>query len=240
MLVTTRGIVIRSVKYSETSIIVKIYTEEYGLQSFIIKGVRSKKAKMKAALFQSLQMLELAFYHHDNKKIHHLREAKISVAYQSIPYDAVKRSVLMFLTEVLNRSLRENLPDEALFNWLWQALLWYDLNEERTTDFHLVFLMQLTRFLGFYPKQAEAGRYRYFDLMEGVFKNSEPPHRHFISAESAKTFEKVSAASFNDIAALALSSTDRRRLLNTLTEYYRLHVENFGEVKSLDVLRELF
>jgi len=239
-MLTTKGIVIHSIKYSETSIIVKIFTEDIGLQTFIIKGVRSKKAKMKAALFQPLQMLEVSFAHRESKKMLHMHEAKSAIVYQSIPFDNIKRSVMIFLTEILNRSLKENLPDRALFNWLWQALLWYDLNDERTIDFHLVFLIQLTRFLGFYPKHISVASFRYFDLKEGIFVNYEPFHPHYISGETATLFNKITSVSFNNIEKLVLSTSQRSKLINSLTEYYRLHIENFGEVKSLEVLRELF
>ncbi len=240
MLISTKGIVIGSVKYSETSLIVRIFTRELGLQSYIIKGIRSKKSGHKAALFQPLQMLEMTVYNRENKKINHVKELKPAYVYQTISFDPVKRSVAIFITEILNRSLKENLPDKALSEWLWQTLTWYDLSNEKTTDFHIIFLIQLTKFLGFFPKYSEPGNIRSFDLMEGVFGNNEPVHPHYISGEDAILFYKMLNFSFNDISSISISSNERSRLLDILIEYYRLHIENFGEVKSLDVLRMLF
>jgi DNA repair protein RecO (recombination protein O) len=239
MYLSTKGIVLRSVKYSDTSLIVGIYTEEFGLQSYIIKGIRSKKSRMKTALFQPLQMLDLTVSHRENKKINHLKEAKTAYAFQSIPFDPVKRSVTIFLTEVLNHSIKENVSDRNLFHWLWQSLTWYDLNREKSTDFHLVFMMQLTRFLGFFPKKPDADIGRYFDLMEGSFQNSEPPHPHYVSGETVQLFRLVAGSSFNDLSEMSLTRDERRKILDYLTDYYRLHVENFGEMKSPEVLREL-
>ncbi len=240
MLISTKGIVIGSVKYSDTSLIVRIFTRELGLQSYIVKGIRSKKSKLKVALFQPLQMLDMTVYNRENKNINHIKELKPAYIYQTIPFDVIKRSVAIFITEILNRSLKENFPDKALSEWLWQTLTWYDLNNEKTTDFHIIFLIQLTKFLGFFPKYSAPENIRYFDLMEGVFGNNEPVHPHYISGENALLFYKMLKYSFDDISSISTSSGERSGLLDILTEYYRLHIENFGEVKSLGVLRMLF
>jgi DNA repair protein RecO (recombination protein O) len=235
----TKGIVFQSVKYSDTSIIVKIYTEAHGLQSYMIKGVRSKKAKMKTALFQPLQLLELVAGNRENKNLNYLKEAKVAHAYQSVPFDMTKRSVLMFLTEMLVRSVKEESANQTLFHWLWQTLIWYDLADNPGPDFHLVFLIQLTKFLGFYPKNPTM-KSGYFDLQEGVFVNSEPPHPHYISGGVSELFHQLSLTSFNGLSHLALTTGQRRKMLNILITYYQLHLSGFGEVKSLEVLHQLF
>ena len=239
MIGNTKGIVFQSVKYSEASIIVKIYTEQFGLQSYIIKGVRSKKAKMKTALFQPLQLLDLTANHRENKNLNFLKEAKVAHAYQSIPFDMARRSVLMFLNEMLVRSIKEESANQTLFDWLWQSLVWYDLAESPGSDFHLVFLMQLTKFLGFYPKNPTRIS-SYFDLQEGVFINSEPPYPHYISGSFAEMFHHLSMTSFNNLSDLSFSASQRRKMLNTLVAYYQLHLTGFGEIKSLEVLQQLF
>ncbi len=239
MIETTKGIVFQSVKYSETSIIVKIFTESLGIQSYIIKGVRSKKAKIKTALFQPLQLLEITASHRENKDLNFLKEARVAFAYQSIPFDMQKRSVLMFLNEVVVRSIKEESANQTLFNWLWQSLIWYDLAESPGTNFHLVFLMQLSKFLGFYPKNPERVS-GYFDLQEGIFTNSEPPHPHYISGVFTEMFHQLSLTSFNKPDNISLTSGQRRKLLNIIISYYQLHLTGFGEIKSLDVLQQLF
>ncbi len=239
MIESTKGIVFQSVKYSETSIIVKILTESRGIQSYIIKGVRSKKAKIKTALFQPLQLLEITANHRENKDLNFLKEARVSFAYQSIPFDMQKRSVLMFLTEVLVRSIKEESANQTLFDWLWKSLIWYDLAASPGADFHLVFLIQMSKFLGFYPKNPERAS-GYFDLQEGVFINSEPPHPHYISGVFTEMFHQLLLTSFNSLGNLSFTSGQRRKLLNTLITYYQLHLTGFGELKSLEVLQQLF
>jgi len=236
---TTKGIVLQSVKYSESSIIVKIYTEALGLQSYIIKGVRSKKAKIKTALFQPLQLLELTATHRETKSLNFLKEARVGYAYQTIPFDMTRRSVLMFIDEILVRSIKEESANQTLFDWLWQSLIWYDLTEKPNPDFHLVFMIQLTKFLGFYPKNPTRVS-GYFDLQEGVFVNTEPPHPHYISGAFSEMFHQLSVISFNKMDELSFSANQRRKMLNTLITYYQLHLTGFGEVKSLEVLQQLF
>ncbi len=235
----TKGIVFKTVKYSETSIIVKLFTEKFGIQSYIIKGVRSKKAKIKMALFQPLQLLNITARNRENRELNYLKEAGVAFAYQSIPFDIQKRSVLMFLNEILLRSIKEESANQALFNWLWQSLIWYDLAKTPGADFHLIFLMQLTKFLGFYPKNPERVS-AYFDLQEGVFVNSEPPHPHYISGAFTELFHRILPVSFSDLSSLSFSSSQRRKLLNILITYYQLHLSGFGEVKSVQVLQQLF
>ncbi len=239
MIESTKGIVFQSVKYSETSIIVKIFTESLGIQSYIIKGVRSKKAKMKTALFQPLQLLEITANHRENKNLNFLKEARVAFAYQSIPFDMQKRAVLMFLTEVLVRSIKEESANQTLFDWLWQSLIWYDMAASSDPDFHLVFLMQLSKFLGFYPKNPERAS-GYFDLQEGVFVNSEPPHPNYISGVYTEKFHQLSLISFTDLSSLSFTANQRRKLLNILITYYQLHLSGFGKLKSLEVLQQLF
>lgn len=239
MVENSRGIVFKSVKYSETSIIVTIFTENHGARSFMIKGVRGKKAKLKVALFQSLQLLDITASHRENKNLGFLKEAGVAFAYQSIPFHMQKRSVLMFLNEVLMRSIKEESANQTLFNWLWQSLIWYDLAEKPGADFHLVFLIQLTKFLGFYPKNPERTS-RYFDLQEGVFINSEPPHPHYISGVFTEMFHQLLVTSFSNLYKLSFTANQRRKLLNILITYYQLHLPGFGEIKSMEVLQQLF
>jgi DNA repair protein RecO (recombination protein O) len=205
----------------------------------MVKGVRSKRARHRSALFQPLQMLRLEVDYREKRKLNHLKEVKVDHAFQQADSNPVKRLVLLFLTEVLYRSLKENMPDETLFDWLWQALIWYDLNTGKDTDFHLVFLLKLTQFLGFSPKLTEQNSFRYFDLLEGSFKGQEPAHPHYITGESVEIFKKLLRSSFNDLAFLKLSHHERVDQLQYLMEYYRLHIENFGEIKSLEVIRDI-
>ncbi len=239
MLLNTRGIVISSVKYSDTSLILRIFTEEEGLMSYIVKGVRSKKGKMKSALFRPLQLLDMSVYVRENKQLNHIKEVSVLHNYSGIYDDPVKRSVIIFLDEVLSRSIKDRLPDKDLFNWLWQSLVWYDLSEKDIVNFHLFFLTRLTKFLGFFPKLTTGGKFRYFDMVEGVFVNNEPSHPHFTTGKTSEMFRKLVESSINN-SEFKINVDERSDVLDVLMQYYRLQIEHFGEIKSLEILRLLF
>ena len=237
MLKQSRGIVLNYVKYSESGIIARVFTEEFGLQSYSAKGVRSKRSKTKIALFEPLTQVEIVAYQKDNKTIHNLKEIRAYYSYQSIPLDLHKRSILIFLDELLIKTLKEESPVQALFEWLSHALTWFDLDEGNPMNFHLVFMMQLTRFLGFYPKKEPAPNYQFFNLESGLFTSSRPNSPSFIEGETAMYFNALHESSFEDAAKLDFTSAQRRKLLDTLIIYYKLHFPGFGEIKSIDVLK---
>jgi len=237
MLYDTRGIVFQQFKYAESSIIVKVFTEEFGLQSYIVKGIRSKKAKIKPALFQPLNLLDLVVYHREKKDLHHLKEVKVSFVYQSIPVDFIKRSLLFFINELLYRSIREESSNKALFNWLYNALTWLDLSGGNIANYHLVFSIQLSRFLGFYPKRDPQLKTDVFDLQEGQFIDKIPGHPHYFTGKIVDLLSQLQDASFDSAGNIKIDNNDRRKLLEMLMMYYRLHLPGFGEMKSIDVLR---
>ena len=239
MLHDTRGIVFQQFKYAESSIIVKVYTENFGLQSYIVKGIRSKKAKIKSALFEPLNLLDLVVYHKERKDLHHFKEVKVAFVYQSIPVDFVKRSLLFFLNELLYRSIREQTPNKRLFEWLYNALTWLDLSGGNITNYHLVFCIQLSRFLGFYPKKEPQLKTNVFDLQEGQFLTNIPEHPHYIAGPVVALLDKFQDTSFELSGKVEITNKDRRKLLETLMMYYRLHLPDFGEMKSIEVLRSV-
>lgn len=239
MLKQSHGIVLSFVKYSESSIIAKIYTKEFGLQSYVAKGVRSKKSKTKIALFEPLIQVEIIAYQKENKTIHNLKEIKVDYIYQSIPFNVIKRSILFFLDEILIKTIKEESPDKELFDWLIHALTWFDLNDNSPLNFHLVFMMQLTRFLGFYPKKEVAANYLYFDLENGEFSNSLPNNPNYLSGETTMYFNNFQESTFENAAKIKLSPSQRRKLLEALIVYYKLHFPGFGEIKSVDVLKAI-
>jgi DNA repair protein RecO (recombination protein O) len=239
MLSKTRGIVLQHYKYSESSIIARIFTEEFGLQSYIVKGVRSKKSRIRLALFQPLSLLDLVVYHRESKDLHNLKETSVAFPYHHVHQDVVKRSILMFLNEVLFKSLREESPDKALFNWLFNALTWLDLTDKNVVNFHLLFMIQLSRFLGFYPKRIQFYDAAVFDLQEGVLDNTLPEHPNYLTGTVVQKVEDLLDLSFEEIGELVMNSGERRQLLEGLITYYRLHMPGFGEVKSSEILKTI-
>ncbi len=237
MLVKTRGIVFHQIKYSETSLIVKIYTRELGLQSYLIKGARSKKSKMSPALLQHLSLIEIVTSHKEKGGLHHLREIQSAHQYNSILFDVVKSSITVFINELLAKAIREEESNLPLFDFIFQNMQWLDLAHEKFVNFHLIFTLQLTRFLGFYPRGIYAPSTPYFDLEEGCFENRKPVHPNVLKNREAELFSDLTDYSLENMGNLKLNHDLRNQLLNQLVQYYQLHLPGFGELKSLDVLR---
>ncbi|MCD4664768.1 MAG: DNA repair protein RecO [Bacteroidales bacterium] len=169
MLHKTRGIVLNKVKYSETSLIVKIYTELFGLQSYLIRGIRNKKSKIKPSLLQHLALIELIVYHKEKKSIQHIKEIKSAYQFKSVPFDIRKSSIIIFLNEILYKVIKEEESNKSLFEFLFNTIQILDINEKGVSDFHLIFLVQLTKFLGFFPKNNFSKTRDNFNLEDGEF-----------------------------------------------------------------------
>ncbi|MEK6780818.1 MAG: DNA repair protein RecO [Bacteroidota bacterium] len=220
MLYKTRGIVFRFTKFGETSIIVNIFTEQFGLQSYIVNGVRSKSAKGKIALYQPLTLLNLVVYHKENANIMRIKEVHCAYMYKSLMSDVKKSSQAMFLNEILNKSVKEQSHAQELFLFLFEALIKLDEQETGYENSHLIFLLKLSRFLGFEPQLIE-------EVLQGRLAD--------IKEEGFLT--ELLKADFED--RLMMTAVNRRNLLDLLLRFYATHIDNLGEIKSVQVLREI-
>lgn len=237
MIHQTKGIVIKTITYGESGLVVKMFTELLGMQSYMVKGIGGKRSKNKSAFFQPLNLLDLVVYHRENKSLHHLKEVQPDYVYQHLHNDVVKRSLLLFVNELLYKSLHEELPNKQLFHWLHHSLIWLDLSDQHVADFHLMVMIQLSQFLGFYPKKEAARLYTVFDMQEGLFGNQRPVHPYYITGETVNHLNKLMDASFEQSAEFAFNNAQRRDLLDALTIYYKLHLSGFTDFKSLEVLK---
>jgi DNA repair protein RecO (recombination protein O) len=236
MLHHTRGIVFHQLKYSETSIIAHIYTELFGIQTYMIRGIRGKKSKIKPALFQHLSLVDLVVYHKEKKEIQSIREIKIAVPFKYIPYDVRKSSVLIFLNEVLHKVIKEEEANPELFNFLFSAVQLLDVDENNTVDFHLLFLMQLTKYLGFHPKNNFSEKAPNFNLEEGMFTSTKLPNSSFVGMPFSKYFSTLSNSSFDDPDKITIGQNHRNELLEIILRYYQLHIPVAMNIKSHLVL----
>lgn len=239
MLQLTRGIVLKYFNYSESSIIAKIFTEEFGLQSYIIKGLHAKNSKTGLALFQPLTLLEFIADQKENKTIHYLKDPRVIFTYQSLHTDVTKRMLLVFLTELLYKSIREEAPDKAMFDWIYNALTWLDLSEGEVTNYHLGFMIMFSRFLGFYPKTVLEDTILFFDLREGKFSHLKPLNPEFISGELVEQLFKLYSSNFEKCSGIKIGTMQRRKLIDVLISYYQLHLPGFDEMKSVEVLKSI-
>ncbi|MET3501831.1 DNA repair protein RecO (recombination protein O) [Mucilaginibacter rubeus] len=239
MLHKTRGIIFRATDYGESSVIVQIFTEKFGLQSYIINGAKKPKAKISRNMLQPLHLLDLVVYHKNTGSVQRISELKNAPVLLSIPYDVIKSCIAIFLNEVLYKAIKQQSPDENLFDFIFSAIEWLDHQTESVANFHLVFLTRLTRYLGFYPDRYMAGNADYFDIKNGQFTRFKPESVSYLSPPHTDNFRLVLQTSFEDMHLLKLSNDERRYLVQKLLEYYAMHIEGFGNIKSADVLEEV-
>lgn len=241
MLQKTIGVVLHTLKYNDTSIIVEMYTELSGRASFVVKVPRSRKAAVKSALFQPLALLEIEADYRPNTTLYRIREAKSYYPYSSIPYDPYKSSIALFLSEFLYRAVREEAENRPLFAYLQHSMVWLDECREGFANFHLVFLMRLSRFLGLYPNLDDYQEGDYFDLLNACFTDKRPQlHSSYINPDDAARLRQLMRMNYDTMHLFAMSRAERGRCLAIINDYYRLHLPEFPVLKSLEVLKELF
>lgn len=220
MLHKTKGIVLRYTRYGDTSIIVTIFTELFGLQSYIINGIRSKSSKNKIALFQPLTLLDLVVYYKENASIKRIKEVKCLYPYQSLQTDIRKSAIAMFINEVLNKAVKEENHAQELFDFILHALVYLDEQSSHYENFHLVMLIKLSRLLGF-------GAWNVQEVLGGSASNQ----------QEENVMDKLLQANYSDI--ISMSQETRRSLLDLILRFYSAHVDAFGEIKSVQVLKEV-
>jgi DNA repair protein RecO (recombination protein O) len=236
MLHQTRGIALHATKYSETSSVIKIYTELFGLQSYLVKGIRKQHARLKPGLFQPLTLLDLVVYHKEKSTLQNLKEAHFSHPYQTIPFDIRKSSIALFINELVYKSIHEEEPHPELFSFLYDACLHLDRTEEGLALFHLVFSLQLTRYLGCMPGLNFSERTPILNLREGTFQATVPDHSDFLDAGLSRNIHQLLSTPETVPASVHLPAGTRDALLGAILVYYRLHVPGFREMQSHQVL----
>jgi DNA repair protein RecO (recombination protein O) len=227
MLHKTKGIIINFIPYRETSIIAKVYTEEFGIQTYIENGIRSSRGKNKMALFQPATLLELVVYMNPKKEIQRISEIKCSHPYETLPYHILKSSIALFIMEILHKSLQEESENKPLFNFLNQTFIDLDTATGDFENTHLQFLLNFAFYLGFAPQTAKE--------IDSQFSENGVPI--MLSPEIENALNQLIRG--DNPTEINMNRTLRNELLNILLAFYRLHIENLSEVKSMTVLREV-
>ena len=239
MLIKTRGIVFRSVKYSETSFITDIYTEEKGLRSYIISGVRKKKPLVRASLLQLMSLVEMVAYHRDDNRLCRVKEIKAAEVYQSIPFDVRKGAVGMFMIEVVQKTIKESEENKPLFEFLYHSFHFLDTTDHPVSNFHLVFLLELSAYLGFLPGGRADEKTPYFNLREGVFSESQDQGLWFLDREESHLLSQLLYSSLEESHLVQMNREERRNILRHLITFYRTHVEDMPVINSYQVLEDV-
>ena len=240
MLVKTKAIVLHSFKYGESRMIVDMFTEEAGRLSFIISIPKTSKGRIKKQYFQPMTLLEVECDVRQNVQLQKLKDAHLLTAYTSIPFSPEKLALSLFIAEFLYHALRSEQQDKLLFAYVCDSMQWLDTVEVGFANFHLTFLMRMRRFLGFYPNLDDYVDGCVFDLRTATFSLQVPTHRDFLDSHDSQLIHTLMRMDFPTMHLFQLSHHDRNRITEVLLHYYRLHIPQFPELKSLGVLQELW
>ena len=235
----TRGIVLRSLKYAENGMITTIYTEAFGRMAFIMQGIRGKKSSVKGNLLKQLFLLEMEVDFKPGRELQRVKEIKNISPFGSIPFGIAKSSLALFLAELLEKVLREEESRPDLFEFLFRSIQMLDLMEDGINNFHLIFLIQLTRFLGFSPTNNYSPSNQFFDMIAGNFVVSPPAHPWFIKNNESLVFSQLIGISYQNSSEFKPDQGLRSILIDFVLEYYGLHLGNKLNLKSLEILREV-
>ena len=240
MLVNSEGIVLHAIKYGESSVIATIYTNEFGKQSYLVNAARNKKSKNKASLFQPLFLVDLVAYQKQSNDINRIKEVKSSAIYQNLPHDIIKSTIAIFIAEILYRTINEQESYSEMFSFIKNSVLYYDLMDSGYSGFHLWFLLRLTEYLGFMPDLERKGFQNWFDMKKGEIVSFQPSHPFYANKEETEFLADLALIKIHELSKYRIPRKMRDSLITSLVDYYHLHFENLGEIKSLNVLREVF
>ena len=240
MLTKTQAIVLHSLKYGESRLIVDMFTRAFGRQSFIVSIPKTSKSKIKKQFFQPLTLLGIETDIRPKLQLQKLADVRMLTPFASIPFEPDKLAISLFVAEFLYYALRSEQRNELLYDYLEYSIMWLDGQQASYANFHLVFLLRLTRFLGFYPNLDDYEEGDYFDLRESEFMRNTPVHRDFLQPEEAQKVQLMMRMDFPTMHLFRMSHHDRNRLLEISIKYYRLHLPDFPEMKSIEVLQALY
>ena len=240
MLEKTRGIILHQIKYTDSGIVARLYTRKFGRQSFLIKGMRNRKAGKHNILFQPMFILDLEIYYKASREMQVLKEFSVSFTPYDIHSNIKKSCVAIFLGEVLTTILKEESPHEEMFDYIEESIIYFDRCKEGFANFHIAFLAGLSSFLGFEPGPRTNVDDAFFDMTNGIFVPIPPVHGNYANVEISNILADFFVASYDTISNITLTGTLRNEVLETLIRYYSLHLPGLKKINSLEVLKEVF
>ncbi|MGN0036162.1 MAG: DNA repair protein RecO [Bacteroidaceae bacterium] len=234
------GIVLRTVKYNDTSVIADLYTAESGRISLLAPIPRSRKSLVRTSLLQPLAILEVEACTRPSGLLSRIKEARVALPLLDLPFHPHKSAIALFLAEFIHRSIREEEANLPLFAYLQHAICWLDACRTSFANFHLVFLLRLSRFIGLWPNTEGYQDGDWFDLYNACFTHQRPTHAAILPPDEAKAVRHLMRMNFDTMHLFAMNHHQRNRCLEVILNYYRLHLPGLPELKSVGVLQELF
>lgn len=238
MFIKTQAVVISSLKYNDTDLIVKCYTKALGSVSFMVKGVlKSKKGKYRVSMFQALNLIDIEMNHRNKGQLEYFKDVQFSNHLNNLQSNVYKSSLVIFLSEILKSVIIEEEQNERLFDFIKSKILYLE-DASKYANFHISFILDLTSFLGFYPRISDDDSENYFNLSEGLFQGFESPYT--LNQEYSRWFSILLKNDFKSNQNIQLTKNQRHEILNLLMNYYELHIENFKPPRSLEVIKQVF
>lgn len=236
----TRGIVLSNIDYNDKYLLVQVFTEQFGRVTYMVSKSNGKNRRMHRSLFAPLSVLDMEVDHQASRNIQRIKESRLDLLQNGIAYDMTKTSIVFFLSEFLSKVLKDVENNPALFSFLSFSIETLNETQKSVSNYHLVFMLKLTRFLGFYPNLETYAKGNFFDLINGEFVSFQPLHNHYISAADGVALARLARINYENMHLFQFSRADRVNIINRMLEYYRIHLQDFSTLKSLDVLHELF
>lgn len=236
----TEGIVLSVTKHNDEFSITHVFTSDFGRVAYLLPNSKSKNSKINRAVFFPLSVVSLEVEHFPLRQIHRLKEVQREFPLYSINSEIVKVSIVFFLSEFLAKVLQETSENKLVFNFIKESIVILENGERGLSNFHLTFMFKLAQFLGITPNLNNYKKNSYFDLLNGEFTLNKPIHNHFLNPEQSRYINIFKRINFNNMHRFKFSQNERNELINYMLDYYRIHIYNFPEIKSLGVLRELY
>ena len=240
MLIKTKAVVLHSFKYKDNRLIVDLFTLDTGRMAVVVNVSTGKKSRFPKSIFAPLTLLDIEADIKQRQGLQKLREASMYYAFTSIPFSPEKATVALLVSDFLYNALKGEQANASLFAFISDSIKWFDLTDKSIANFHIVFLLRLTLFLGFMPNLDHYTDGCFFDLRGSTFVDTIPPHHDFLDLRESATVSTLMRMNYRTMHLFHLTRSQRNRLLDVLVAYYRLHLPDFPEPKSLEVLRNLY
>lgn len=237
MLLPTKAIVLHKTNYSESSIVVQVFTLEYGKVGLLVQGVKKRKSRTKAALFEPLSLIEIVANFSDTEKLVRPREVKLHTPFISIQSEMSKRMLAIFISEMLHKCIKLPHPDVEMFHYVEHSLVYLEHSKGNNANYHISFLLELSKHLGFHPQKSEGV---YFDMLEGIFTNSIPQSNSYLQGEEKDLFLQALGIKIDESTSMNFTSLQRKSVLGSVIKYYQTHISGLGEIKSHIILESIF